>query len=80
MITVRLFASLRERAGVQEIRVEMKGRATLSLLLDRLETRYPFIKESRSNILKSVNGSYAGEEVDLCDSDVVALMPPVSGG
>jgi len=79
-ITIRLFASFRERAGTPEVRMELDERATLSMLLDRLESIYPSISGMRGSLLKSVNGRYAEERVALNDGDTVALMPPVSGG
>jgi len=80
IVTVRLFALLREQLGISELEMEFDGEATLSSLLDRLEDMDPLFDRIRSKILKAVNGRYATEDTLLKDGDVVALMPPVSGG
>lgn len=79
-VIVKLFAMLREQLGTSELEMEFDGEVTLSSLLDRLEEMNPLVGNTRSKILKAVNGRYASEKTLLEDGDIVALMPPVSGG
>jgi len=73
MVTVRLFAGLRERAGFSEKELDAARVADVwpALGLDRDEP---------DGLLYAVNRRYAAREDPLADGDEVALIPPVSGG
>ena len=74
-VTVRLFAVLRERAGADEVAVELPDGASVGELRARLsEVTGPV------ECLVAVNREYAGDEEVLSPGDEVALVPPVSGG
>jgi molybdopterin synthase catalytic subunit len=72
-VTARLFAGLRERAGVA--RVELDG-------VQRVSDVWPALAlgDEPPGLLYAVNREYAGREHELHDGDEVALIPPVSGG
>jgi MoaE-MoaD fusion protein len=74
-VTVRLFAGLRERAGVRERELELPDSARLSDVWARLA-----LGEEPEGLLYAVNQEYAPSSRRLMDGDVVALIPPVSGG
>jgi molybdopterin synthase catalytic subunit len=71
-VTVRLFAGLRERAGwsTQEIEADRVSDVWGKLDLD----------DEPDGLLYAVNKEYADPATELADGDVVALIPPVSGG
>jgi molybdopterin synthase catalytic subunit len=71
-VTVRLFAGLRERAGwsTREIDADRVGEVWSKLDLG----------EEPEGLLYAVNKEYAPVDQALADGDVVALIPPVSGG
>ena len=77
MVRVKLFANFREVVGRREIEVEAKN---LNELLEKLSRDYPNVKELYDYMIVVVNGKIVKENVELKDNDVVALMPPVSGG
>ena len=79
-IRVLLFASLRERAGTGEVRLEVPEGASVGAARAALEERFPgLLRESRAAV--AVNGTYVrGDEGALRDEDEVAFLPPVSGG
>jgi MoaD family protein len=81
MITVRLFALLKERAGTDEI-IFRESPSTIGDLLVLLQARIPALADvlSGKNVLFAVNEEVAKENASLHDGDVVALMPPFSGG
>ncbi len=79
-ITLRLFATLRDRAGVGQAEIELAEGAKVVDLLDVLATRYPAIKPALATTLVAVNEEYALPENVLTNGDTVALFPPVSGG
>ncbi|GEM_PF-9151 len=79
-VTVRLFALLRDRAGINATDVDLPDAATVGALLDVLATKFPSLKASLSSALVAVNQEYAFRDDPLQDGDEIALFPPVSGG
>jgi molybdopterin synthase catalytic subunit/molybdopterin converting factor small subunit len=71
-VTVRLFAGLRERAGWSQREIEASRVADVWAALD--------LGDEPEGLLYAVNREYAPAEQELADGDVVALIPPVSGG
>jgi MoaE-MoaD fusion protein len=71
-VSVRLFASLRERAGFSTRELDAATVADVWPALD--------LGEEPSGLLFAVNREYAPPERELADGDEVALIPPVSGG
>jgi molybdopterin converting factor subunit 1 len=81
MITVKLFAILKEQAGKDELQISGNP-ATVADLLTHIAQEYPAIADmlSRGCVLVSVNHEFVEHSVTLRDGDEVALMPPFSGG
>jgi MoaE-MoaD fusion protein len=73
VVTVRLFAGLRERAGRDRVEVELPEGAVVSDLLAAMEVA------PRSCVV-AINREYADEQAVVRAGDEVALVPPVSGG
>jgi molybdopterin converting factor subunit 1 len=80
-VTVRLFAILRERAGMDSIEMELDEGATVAEALDQLSAR-PELGEllDRMPVRMAVNRDYADPDTSLAPGDELALVPPVSGG
>jgi len=78
-VTVRLFASLRERAGLATITRTLDEGATAGELLDALHLDFPGLS-GVGRIAVAVNSEYTDLAHRLRDGDEVALIPPVSGG
>ena len=74
-VTVRLFAMLRERAGVPELTLDLPEGARVSDALDSLEGLAEGIP-----LVMAVNREYADAGRVLDPGDELALIPPVSGG
>jgi molybdopterin converting factor subunit 1 len=74
-IRVRLFAGLRERAGVDVLELELPDGATVADALERLEPVAGDLK-----VVMAVNREYAEAGDQLHAEDELALIPPVSGG
>jgi molybdopterin converting factor subunit 1 len=73
VVTVRLFAGLRERAGADRVQVELPDGAVVSDLLAAMELA------PRSCVV-AINREYADARAVVREGDEVALVPPVSGG
>ena len=74
-VTVRLFAQLRERAGTNELRIELPDGARVRDALDELRDLTGALP-----VVMAVNRQYADGDSPLSPGDELALIPPVSGG
>lgn len=81
MITVKLFAILKDKAGTGEFRMP-DSPATVGELLKEISRRHPSLASiiAGGRLLISVNQEFARQETPLRDGDEVGLMPPFSGG
>jgi len=75
-ITVKLFAQLRERIGIDETSVAAEDTPDIAAVWSRLtgESTLP------AHVLAAVNLEYAHGETRVGDGDEVAFFPPVTGG
>ena len=73
VVTVRLFAGLRERAGADRVQVELPEGARVADLLAAMDVA------PRSCVV-AINREYADASSPVSAEDEVALVPPVSGG
>ena len=74
-VRVRLFAALRERAGAEEIDLELPEGASVADALSRMQG-----VTGNLRVVMAVNQEYADESALLSAGDELALIPPVSGG
>lgn len=79
-VTVRLFASLRERAGRDRLTLTVPDGATVREVVEAVTREVPQLKDAASAIYAAVNDRYVSPDTALKDGDEVALFPPVSGG
>ena len=79
-VQIKLFATLKDRAGTDRITVSMAEPATVAILLDAVATAHPALADALPIAVVSVNKSFAAEETTVSPGDEVALFPPVSGG
>ena len=74
-VTVRLFAGLRERAGCDQVALELPEGARVSDALARMGDLVRDVP-----VVMAVNQEYADDGHSLSPGDELALIPPVSGG
>ena len=79
-VNVKLFAIVRDRAGVGEFPLELREGATVAAAGRAIIERFPAIKEFEPRVAFAVNREYASRETVLRDGDELAVIPPVSGG
>lgn len=78
VVTVKLFAHLRAAAGTAEVPVTLTDGTTVRDAAAALTRMYPTVDVRGAMV--AVNARYATATTPLADGDVVALLPPVSGG
>jgi len=77
-VTVLLFAELRALAGSKHLELQLPESATVRAAADRLEAS---LGQGRlSGAMCALNERYVEPGTRLSDGDVVAFLPPVSGG
>ncbi|MEA3411439.1 MAG: MoaD/ThiS family protein [Pseudomonadota bacterium] len=76
MITVKYFASLRERMGREQDTLEPERIRTARDVWDSVSEN----GDPPGNLLVAVNHEYADLAVAVNDGDEVAFFPPVTGG
>ena len=79
-VRVLLFAALREAAAARELAVELPDGAGVTELRERLTATHPRLGPLLERVAAAVNEEYAAGDRPLREGDVVALIPPVSGG
>jgi molybdopterin converting factor subunit 1 len=77
---IRLFATLKDRAGQNRIQVTVPAPTTVAALLDAAAHEYPDLALALESSIVSVNKALADMETAVHDGDDVAIFPPVSGG
>ena len=79
-ISVRFFALYRERAGLNQVGLELPQDSTVSDLTEEIRRQFPNLAPPQVDIVVAVNADYAAPETALKPGDDVCLIPPVSGG
>jgi molybdopterin converting factor subunit 1 len=79
-INVKLFAIVRERAGVGELEISLDEGATVEKAAQHLMEKLPHIASSLPRVAFAVNQTYASRDTILHEGDELAIIPPVSGG
>jgi molybdopterin converting factor subunit 1 len=80
IVSVKLFAVARQRAGRGTVEVELPAGATVGQLRAALAEQCPPLADLLKHSRVAVNSDYAGDAAVLPDSAEIALIPPVSGG
>lgn len=78
-ITILLFGILRDIIGEGKLNRAVNLNATLEVLRQDLATEFPELNKYK-NYSIAVNETYAASDYIIKENDIVALIPPVSGG
>ncbi|EJS77052.1 molybdopterin converting factor subunit 1 [Bacillus cereus] len=78
MITILLFANLREEVGLDRLVILEKQEMNVGQLKDRVKESYHL--QSLDTVMVAINEEFVTSEEMIKDGDIVALIPPVSGG
>lgn len=80
-VKILLFANLRSKAGIKELRIDIRDGDTINDLLVQLVSEYPGLKPHLTEkIVISVNHKIADRKDIIPPGAEVALLPPVGGG
>ncbi len=79
-VKVKLFALYRERAGTNELWLDLPDGASVQDALNTLVQRFPSLEELLGRAFFALNKRYVQLQDPLKDGDELAIFPPVSGG
>jgi molybdopterin converting factor subunit 1 len=79
-LTIKLFATLRERARTAELSREFPAGTTVGEIWSRLLDEFPALGSHHDGVAFAVNQEYVKEDFQPRNQDEVAFIPPVSGG
>jgi len=80
-VSVLYFAALRDLAGKASEEVELPdGPVTVAMLRVLLEKRHAGLSGRLAGVRVALNEEFTDETASIAAGDVVALIPPVSGG
>ena len=76
---VILFGIVQDLIGKSEINFDLEGCKNIECLQEKLMIRFPQLKDL-NKFAFAVNESYAQLNTEIKETDVLAIIPPVSGG
>jgi molybdopterin synthase sulfur carrier subunit len=79
MIKVLLFAGIAEKIGQNELFIPEENLKVVQVIA-WLQQQYPELKEELAQSMIAVNEEFASLDQQVSTRDVVAIIPPVSGG
>jgi molybdopterin converting factor subunit 1 len=79
-VTVKLFGSVREAAGVKELPVSLPDGSRIRDLRDLLAREYPVFDALGDRLAAAMDYDVAPLDTPLRDGAEVAFLPPVAGG
>lgn len=79
-ITVKLFATLKDIAGANELTIQSFDGATIETVRAKIVEQVPALKTALPSAIPAVNHEYVFAGHPILAGDEVAFFPPVSGG
>jgi len=79
-IKLLFFATIRDRAGIKSMDLDIPENMTVQGLKDKIAEEYPNLKESMKSVLITIDREYAFDEAVIPPNAEMAMFPPVSGG
>lgn len=80
IVRVKLFAVAKERAGCDELTLNVPRTATIADVRDAARTAFPALTPVLPLAMWAVDMIYANENTPITQQSEIALIPPVSGG
>jgi molybdopterin converting factor subunit 1 len=79
-VTTLFFATLRDRAGVKSVELQIPPKTNVSQLKSILTNKYPALADIIGHMLVAINHEYVFDDDIIPDYAEIGLFPPVSGG
>ena len=81
-ITILYFASYKDKSGINKeiLTLAPSNEYNLSDILSIVLNNHPDIKTPQDKIVAAINEEYQAHDYMVNNGDIIALIPPVSGG
>ncbi|MBI1827115.1 MAG: MoaD/ThiS family protein [Planctomycetes bacterium] len=79
-VTVLFLGPARKAMGRESMRIQLDEKASLITLKNELATTRPAQAPMLKTVRFAINEQFATDHSELHDGDIVAIIPPVSGG
>lgn len=79
-VTVLLFASIAEKAGLRRLELPLEPGDTVAAVRDRLLARFPHLAGFVPTLMYALDEEYVRDSASVPPGATLALIPPVSGG
>ncbi|MGB2956690.1 MAG: molybdopterin converting factor subunit 1 [Anaerolineales bacterium] len=79
-LTVRFFATLKDRVGASTVKIDVPAAASVESLLSTLVKEYPALEDLLPSVIVAVNQKFSDPDQVLSPGDEIVVFPPVSGG
>jgi molybdopterin converting factor subunit 1 len=79
-VRVKLFAVAKERAGRDDVTVDVPDGATVAVVRSAIAVECPALTAVLPHSVFAVDAEYAHDNAPVNERSEVALIPPVSGG
>jgi MoaE-MoaD fusion protein len=79
-VTALFFATLRDRAGMKSVELQIPSETNISEFKSILTNRYPALLGMVDHMLVAINHEYVFDDAVIPDHSEIGLFPPVSGG
>lgn len=79
-VTVLLFASIAEAAGVRRVEVPLQPGDTVAAVCERFMGGHPELRRFVPTLLFALDEEYVKGDAEVVPGATLALIPPVSGG
>jgi molybdopterin converting factor subunit 1 len=79
LVDIKLFAYCRELIGKDKITLKLKNQVTVGDLRKKILKSYPVLS-SQIQFVVALNYELVDEITPISSKDVLAILPPVSGG
>jgi molybdopterin converting factor subunit 1 len=79
-VKVLFFATLRDKAGLRAVELELPPGMTIEQLKTMLVEKFPNLNGLMDHCLASINHEYHFDESEIPADAEIAFFPPVSGG
>ena len=79
-VTTLFFATLRDRAGVRSVELQIPLQTSVADFKTLLVGKFPALAGLMNHTLISVNHEYVFDETIIPLNAEIALFPPISGG
>ncbi len=79
-ITIKFFASMKDAIGERERTLLLPEGSNVDYVLKDLKNQYPQLVKMIDHSFVALNEEYALKHTLLKEGDILAIIPPVSGG